>query len=177
MSVFQRILFLAPEVRMGLGNLVAHKLRTLLTMLGMIFGVGAVISMLSIGAGARQEALSFTETLGVHNVIVEAREASGFQELQERRKLSQGLNFRDVRALTDNLPQVQLISARKRFKPAKVFPSVSNDIPIVIGVIPEFPSIAGLRVVAGRFFDAGEQAEGAPVAVLGDSARRTIFGQ
>src|SRR5260370_13812216 len=99
MTTWQRIATLAPEIRMGLANLVAHKLRTMLTMLGMIFGVGAVISMLSIGAGARQEALSFIETLGVNNVIVEAREASGFQELQEHRKLSQGLNFRDVRAL------------------------------------------------------------------------------
>ena len=176
MSVFQRILFLAPEVRMGLGNLVAHKLRTLLTMLGMIFGVGAVISMLSIGAGARQEALSFIETLGVNNVIIEAREASGWEELQDRRKISPGLTFRDVRALSSNLPQVELISARKRFKPGKVFPTASNEMPLVIGVIPEFPRIAGLHVVAGRFFDASEEAEGSPVAVLGDAARRAIFG-
>src|SRR5258708_583232 len=176
MSIFQRILFLAPEVRMSLSSLAAHKLRTLLTMLGMIFGVGAVISMLSIGAGARQEALSFIETLGVNNVIVEARESSGWEEVQERRKISPGLTFRDVRALSANLPQVELISARKRFKPGKVFPAATNEMPLVIGVIPEFPKIAGLRVVAGRFFDAGEQAEGSPVAVLGDAARRAIFG-
>src|SRR5258708_36690665 len=84
MSVFQRILFLAPEVRMGLGNLVAHKLRTLLTVLGMIFGVGAGISMLSIGAGARQEALSFIETLGVNNGIIEARRATGWEQARDR---------------------------------------------------------------------------------------------
>jgi len=176
MSIYQRLLTLGPEVLMGFGSLAAHKLRTLLTMLGMIFGVGAVISMLSIGAGARQEALSFIETLGVNNVIVEAREASGWDELQDRRKTSPGLTFRDVRALRDNLPQVELISARKRFKPGKVYPMVTNDMPLVIGVIPDFPKIAGLRLVAGRFFDAAEEAEGTAVAVLGDGARRAIFG-
>jgi putative ABC transport system permease protein len=175
-SSYQRLLMLAPEVRMSLGSLAAHKLRTLLTMLGMIFGVGAVISMLSIGAGARQEALSFIETLGVNNVIVEAREAGGWEELQQTRKTSAGLTFRDVRALEGNLPQVELVSPRKRYKPARVFPTVTKDIPIVMGVLPEFPRIAGLRIIAGRFFDAGEQAEGAAVAVLGDGARRALLG-
>ncbi len=175
-SPYQRFLMLAPEMKMSLGSLIAHKLRTLLTMLGMIFGVGAVISMLSIGAGARQEALSFIETLGVNNVIVEAREAANWQEMQERRKISPGLTFRDVRALSGNLPQVELISARKRYKPVKLFPSAANDVPIVMGVSPDFPRIGGLRIVAGRFFDASEEAEGAPVAVLGDGARRAILG-
>src|SRR5580658_5091536 len=175
-SSYQRLLMLAPEVRMSLGNLASHKLRTLLTMLGMIFGVGAVISMLSIGAGARQEALSFIETLGVNNVIVEAREAGGWEELQQTRKTSAGLTFRDVRALAGNLPQVELVSPRKRYKPARVFPSAMKDMPIVMGVLPEFPRIAGLRVIAGRFFDANEQAEGAAVAVLGDGARRALLG-
>src|ERR1017187_6690585 len=163
-SFYQRILMLAPEVRMSLGSLAAHKLRTLLTMLGMIFGVGAVISMLSIGAGARQEALSFIETLGVNNVIVEAHEAGGWPELQDRRTVSAGLTFRDVRALAGNLPQVELVSPRKRYKPAKVFPSVTKDLPTIMGVLPEFPRIGGLRIIAGRFFDANDQAEAAAVS-------------
>ena len=50
-----------PDFRLGLQNLVAHKLRTLLTMLGMIFGVAAVVSMLSIGAGAQQKVMAFIE--------------------------------------------------------------------------------------------------------------------
>ena len=64
-----------PELRLGLENLRAHKLRSLLTMLGMIFGVAAVVAMLSIGAGAQQEVMAFIEQLGVRNLIVEAREA------------------------------------------------------------------------------------------------------
>src|SRR5512143_3133429 len=86
-----------PDLRLGLENLRTHALRTLLTMLGMIFGVAAVVAMLSIGAGAQQEVIAFIEQLGVRNVIVEAKEAGDEQTLQRIRKLSGGLSFRDLR--------------------------------------------------------------------------------
>ena len=59
-----------PDLRMGVENLRAHKLRSLLTMMGMIFGVAAVVAMLSIGAGAQQEVMAFIEQLGFRNLIV-----------------------------------------------------------------------------------------------------------
>jgi len=65
-----------PDLRMGLENLLAHRLRSLLTMLGMIFGVAAVVTMLSIGAGARQKVMALIEQMGVHNLIVEAKETT-----------------------------------------------------------------------------------------------------
>ena len=68
-----------PELKMGLASLFAHKLRSLLTMLGMIFGVGAVVAMLSITAGAQKEMMSFIDQLGVNNIIVEAHEVAGPQ--------------------------------------------------------------------------------------------------
>jgi len=175
-ELWHRLVFFAPEVRMGLASLAAHKLRSLLTMLGMIFGVGAVISMMSIGAGARQEALSFIETLGVSNIIVEARESPNWPELQKVRRVSQGLTFKDLRTLKENLPQVDLVSARKRFRPSKIFPAVAKDLPKIMGVSPEFAEIQHLQVTAGRFFDADEAAAGAAVAVLGDTAKRALFG-
>ena len=66
----RRHLDLGPELKQGFDNLKAHKLRSALTMLGMIFGVAAVIAMLSIGAGAQQEVMAFIEQLGVRNLIV-----------------------------------------------------------------------------------------------------------
>src|ERR1700745_3313216 len=92
-----------PELRLGLENLRAHKMRSALTMLGMIFGVAAVVAMLSIGAGAQQEVMAFIEQLGVRNLIVEAREAADNQALQKVRKLSAGLSFQDVRIIQANL--------------------------------------------------------------------------
>ena len=70
------------DCRRGLETLMVHKLRSLLTMLGMIFGVAAVVSMMSIGAGAQQQVLKFIEQLGVRNLIVEAREATDWQAFQ-----------------------------------------------------------------------------------------------
>ncbi len=68
-----------PDLQLGLQNLLLHRLRSLLTMLGMIFGVAAVVSMLSIGAGARQRVMAFIEQMGVHNLIVEAKETMDWQ--------------------------------------------------------------------------------------------------
>src|SRR6185369_10630646 len=95
-----------PELYMGLSSLMVHKLRSLLTMLGMIFGVGAVVAMLSITAGAQKEMLRFIEMLGVNNIIVEAREAQDRDELQAVRQISPGLSFRDYRAVQENVQGV-----------------------------------------------------------------------
>ena len=67
-----------------------HKLRSLLTMLGMIFGVAAVIAMLSIGAGARAQVMALIEQMGVRNVIVEAHEANAWEDMQKVRKVVAG---------------------------------------------------------------------------------------
>src|SRR4029450_12235244 len=106
-----------PELRLGLDNLRAHKLRSLLTMLGMIFGVAAGAGVLSIGAGAQQEVMAFIEQLGVRNVIVEAREAPDSQTLQKIRKLSAGLNFKDYRVIHANVGGISAYTARKRCTP------------------------------------------------------------
>ena len=165
-----------PDLRLGLENLRAHTLRSLLTMLGMIFGVAAVVAMLSIGAGAQQEVMAFIEQLGVRNLIVEAREAPDQQALQKVRKLSSGLSFRDFRMIEANLEGITASSARKRFTPSKLLPRPQGDPPMVYGVSPGYIPIANLKTVSGRFFDAAETAGAAPVAVLGEAAAASLFG-
>jgi putative ABC transport system permease protein len=166
-----------PELRLGLENLRAHKMRSALTMLGMIFGVAAVVAMLSIGAGAQQEVMAFIEQLGVRNLIVEAREAPDNQTLQKVRKLSAGLSFQDVRIIQANLDGIDASSPRKRFTPSKLIPRpVGGDIPMVYGVTPAYQKIANLQVASGRFFDDAETTAAAPVAVVGEAAAATLFG-
>ena len=116
-----------PELTLGLDNLRAHKLRSLLTMLGMIFGVAAVVAMLSIGAGAQQEVMAFIEQLGVRNLIVEAREAASWEQLQKVRKISPGLTFQDYRVIQANLTGITASTPRKRFTPAKLLPKPQAD--------------------------------------------------
>ena len=166
-----------PELRLGLENLRAHKLRSLLTMLGMIFGVAAVVAMLSIGAGAQQEVMAFIEQLGVRNLIVEAREAPDNQALQKVRKLSAGLSFQDLRVIQSNIENISAASARKRFTPSKLMPKpLAGDSPVVYGVSPAYATIGNLAVASGRFFDEAETTSAAPVAVLGEAAAAALFG-
>jgi putative ABC transport system permease protein len=165
-----------PDFRMGLENLRAHKLRSLLTMLGMIFGVAAVVAMLSIGAGAQQEVMAFIEQLGVRNLIVEAREAPDSQALQKIRKISPGLNFKDFRVIQANVEGIAAATARKRFTPSKLLPKPQADSPMVYGVSPAYVDIANLALVTGRFFDELESSGAAPVTVLGEAAAASLFG-
>jgi putative ABC transport system permease protein len=167
---------LLPNLRLGVDNLLLHKLRSLLTMLGMIFGVAAVVSMLSIGAGAQQQVMAFIENLGVRNLIVEAREAADFQALQKVRKISPGLTFQDLRVIQANIDGITAATARKKFTPTKVIPKPAGDLPLVYGVSTSYQRISGLAVVAGRFFTEDDERAAAPVAVLGEGVRATLFG-
>ncbi len=149
-----------PDLAFGFENLASHKLRSLLTMLGMIFGVAAVVAMLSIGAGAQQKVMAFIEQMGVRNVIVEAKEAHNWQELQKVRKDSPGLTLIDY----------------QRFAPVKFLPKPQQDSPVVYGVEPSYLEIGHLRVTEGRFFDEADNAAAAPVCVLGAAAKDSLFG-
>ena len=120
-----RVQQIVPDLLLGWQNLMLHKLRSLLTMLGMIFGVGAVVAMLSITAGAQRAAMSYIDLLGVNNIIIEAKEAADRNELQARRAISPGLTFRDYRAISETVQGIEAITPRKRFKPLKVLPKTA----------------------------------------------------
>jgi putative ABC transport system permease protein len=166
-----------PDLRLALQNLGARKLRSFLTMLGMIFGVAAVVSMLSIGAGAQQQVLAFIEQLGVRNLIVEAKSISESQELLAIRKISPGLSFKDLRMIRANIGDLSLSTPRKHFTPNSVLPKPKQDMPQIYGVGPEYLKIAGLKVVSGRYFYPEEDDSRASVCVLGEGARANLFPQ
>jgi len=167
---------LLPDLGRSMENLLLHKLRTLLTMLGMIFGVAAVLSMLSIGAGAQAQVMAFIEGLGVRNLIVEARETTDFQAFRKIRQQSPGLTFQDLRAIQASVPGIDLVTPRKRFTPNQVMPKPSGEMPVVYGVEPAYTGMAGLRMTAGRFFTDEESSHAAALCVLGEAARQGLFG-
>ena len=165
-----------PEIKMGLASLLVHKLRSLLTMLGMIFGVGAVVAMLSITEGAQKEMMSYIDLLGVNNIIIEAKEAVDRNEIQARRAISPGMSFRDFRSIAENVPGIEYLTPRKRFKPQKVLPKTAAEAPILIGVLPNYLAINSLRMVEGRFFNDADNDNSAPVCVLGEAAKVNLLG-
>ena len=164
------------DVRLAFDNLRAQKTRTLLTALGIIFGVGSVIGMLSIGAGAREESLRFIEQLGVRNVLIDSRPAISEEELQQRRRSSPGLTERDVRILEANIDSLETLSPRRTLHPARVLPKPSADTPELLGVRPSYGVIHNLRPVEGAFFTPAQDAASAAVCVLGQSAKVSLLG-
>ena len=165
-----------PEIQMGLTSLLVHKLRTMLTMLGMIFGVGSVVAMLAITEGAQKDIIANIDLLGVNNILIEAKEAVDRNELQTRRQISPGLTFRDFRAIQENVPGMAALTPRKRFKPLKVLPKTAQEAPMLIGVEPSYLEIQSLKMVEGRWFTDQENRDSAPVAVLGESAKVNLLG-
>jgi putative ABC transport system permease protein len=165
-----------PDLQLGFQNLLLHRLRTALTMMGMIFGVAAVVSMLSIGAGARQRVMAFIEQMGVHNLIVEAKESLDFRATSKIRQLSPGLTFQDYRVIRDDVGEIVAGTPRKRMMASKTIPRSQQDPPSVYGVDPVYQKIAGLHVLEGRFFSDQEESQGASVCVLGAAARTSLFG-
>jgi putative ABC transport system permease protein len=166
---------LGDAFRSAFENLATHKLRSVLTMLGMIFGVGAVIAMLSIGEGAEREALAMIERLGVRNILVRDVEMRD-EELQEVRETSLGVSPRDATAIADAVPGVELTCARVTVEPFSVLADGRTARATVHGVGGAFAGLTHLRIAEGRFFDARDEAEHAQVCVIGQTIRRDLFG-
>lgn len=171
-----RAMQLGGDFRAAFANLYAQKMRTLLTALGIVFGVGSVIGMLSIGAGAREESLQFIENLGVRNILVESRPATSAEELQQRRRVSPGLTERDIRVLEANLEGMEVLSPRRSLHPARVLPKPAGAIPDMHGVRPAYAAIHNLGIHEGRFFTDGENEGSAAVCVLGQAAKQAMLG-
>jgi len=147
----------------ALGSLAEHKLRTTLTMLGMMFGVGAVVAMLSIGAGAEREALALIERLGTRNVVVRAKIYKP-EELAEIRKKSLGLSMRDVEALQEAVPGVSYAAPRIEIEPYKI---------LAAGTKTEAKVFA---LSEGRMLDRSDEIHHTQVCVIGAGVRRDLFG-
>lgn len=171
-----RTRFVLTDFAEAFVNLRAQKTRTLLTALGIVFGVGSVIGMLSIGAGAREESLRFIERLGVRNVLVDSIPASSREELQQRRRTSPGLSERDVRILAANVEGLETLSPRRTLHPARVLPKPSGTTPALLGVRPSFAVIHNLSSLEGRLFDASDDDASRAVCVLGPAAKINLLG-
>ncbi|HYU25529.1 MAG TPA: ABC transporter permease, partial [Thermoanaerobaculia bacterium] len=162
-------------VHTALGNLAARKLRTALTMLGMVFGVGAVIAMLSIGAGGEQKALESIGRLGLQNVLVKAKEVKP-EDRQELRKKSLGVSLRDGEAIAEAVPNVERVLPRVEVKAYKILATGGKAKGKVLGLSADYAAVADVPIAEGRFFDKRDQAEHAQVAVVGPTIRRDLFG-
>jgi putative ABC transport system permease protein len=160
--------------RSALGGVSSHKLRSGLTMLGIMFGVGAVISMLSIGAGAAVQAQALIDQLGMRNVLVRARQLRN-DEMREARKKSLGVSMRDADGIKEAVPGVELVGPRLKIEPWRVQAGDRKSDATVYGVSHQHPNLVVLPLAEGRFFDALDERDHAQVCVIGGALRRDLF--
>jgi putative ABC transport system permease protein len=164
------------EITLAFSNLYTHKLRTFLTMLGMIFGVGAVIAMLSIGAGAEKESLRIIDTMGLRNIIVRDRDFKD-EDLKKIRENSIGLSTRDVQAINAVTPDLEKYSARKRVKTFQIFSyKGKSDDSNVIGVTPSYFRLARYELGDGSFISEPDEKDFAQVCIIGSRVKQKLFG-
>ena len=167
---------ISAETMLGaLTNLGRHKLRSFLTMLGMIFGVGAVIAMLSIGAGAESQSLAIIDSFGMRNIIIQAKEFKT-EELRQIRTESLGASLRDVEALEEILKPKPLISASRVVKTYQIISEKARSDSRVLGVSSTYPKIQNLKILQGSFFLPSDEKANAQVCVLGIVAKQKLFG-
>ena len=166
---------LGDAFAISIENLSTHKLRSVLTMLGMIFGVGAVIAMLSIGEGAERQAMEMIERLGVRNILVRDIDMRD-EELQEVRETSPGVSPRDAVAIADAIPGVERTCARVEIEPYTVLSGGRTVKATAHGVDAAFAGLTNLEVSIGRFFDGLDVSRHAQVCVIGEGVRRELFG-
>ena len=165
--------FTAPT-KTGFRELWSHKLRSLLTMLGVIFGVAAVIAMVSIGEGARQETLQQIEQLGIDVLHVRRVALAGEMQTQATKKSPYGLNYGDALALGE------LCDFATRVVPScRIFGEVSAAGKVVdarvFGTSPDYINTSHLGLAEGRFIDETDVDRRAHVCVLGAEVKREGF--
>lgn len=163
------------STRVSLASLLVHKFRTFLTMLGIIFGVAAVIAMLSIGEGARQDALEQIELLGVRNIIVEGSIPSESKGGDETGGRSPGLTMGDVAnlAMFDNVFE-RVIPAQVTEGVKAYYADAECDIRAV-GTRPEYFTAMNLAIKDGVYLRAEDDAEQNQVCIISADIKRNLF--
>jgi putative ABC transport system permease protein len=155
-------------VRLGLRSLLLHKLRSTLSILGVVFGVAAVTAMSSVGEGARREAVAQIGALGVDSVTLRARPTP------EEADSVMGLNLRTAEAVGHVVPGVLAVApVREALLLAESGPRRFDA--VAVGTTPAYEAAARLRLAAGRFLTGLDVADAKRVAVLGAGVARALF--
>jgi putative ABC transport system permease protein len=162
------------NMRVAFYGLIDHKFRSLLTMLGIIFGTASVIMMISIGEGTKKQAMAKYQDLGVSNIIVRDRDLTDTELEQMRIRFSKGLSLEDSRAITEIVPGVKAVAPQAEAALDAVFANRSSR-STVVGVTPEVTEILNFRIDRGVFIDHDHYNRQLKVCVLGANIARELF--
>jgi len=171
--------FLLETIRLGLSNLRLHLLRSILTALGIILGVGAVIIMSSLGEGSKRDALANIERLGARNVIVRSQKPPESQQQQQggnQRGFTSkfGITREDFAVITANFPDAVAIVPLKEFG-GQLLRNERRKVSQCFGTTPELQGVANLTLARGRYLTQSDIDDRAMVCVIGAEVAKELF--
>jgi putative ABC transport system permease protein len=171
---------LLANLYIAINAVIANKVRSLLTALGIIFGVAAVIAMLAIGNGAQQEILDQIKLVGVNNIvikpIIEQKEEKVEEEVgkKDKKKFSPGLTIRDVQSIQKIIPGLTKMSPEIILETNVIRKGYRRSAKLV-GVEPTYFNIYNFEIQEGQMFNAGQRKSGSPVCIIGQSIKARFF--
>jgi putative ABC transport system permease protein len=169
------------DIEIAVESIVSNKLKSMLTALGIIFGVAAVIAMLAIGKGAKQEIMEQMKMVGVNNILVnpiiqEASGSSSDDSEKQTKKFSRGLSMLDVEAIRETLPSVKRISPEISFNSVAMMNGVKYTAKLV-GVSNDYFHLYNLPLVDGTIFNEYQEKNGIQVCIIGANIRAKFFSK
>ncbi len=160
-----------------------NKVRTFLTALGIIFGVAAVITMLSIGNGAEKEILSQLELVGVNNIVVNPILDTGDSDSEDeqdtngesnKNRFSKGLDLIDAKNILKTIPSVKNVSPEIILDTYVINKGKQNAIKL-IGISPEYFATSNINIENGKNFSSFQSTNATPVCIIGKSIEKKLF--
>jgi putative ABC transport system permease protein len=161
-----------PVISAWVGVL-SHKLRSFLTILGIVIGVGAVIALMSIGKGAQADIVSRISTLG-SNLITIRPGFTQFGGVRSAAGSATTLTLEDAEAIAEKIPNISAVAPFNQAS-LQVIAGSENMNARINGVTPEYKDVYNWQTTSGAFFTEYEYERGAKVALLGSSAKETLF--
>jgi putative ABC transport system permease protein len=178
--MFKFILRYFHDIEIAVESIVSNKLKSMLTALGIIFGVAAVIAMLAIGKGAKQEIMEQMKMVGVNNILINPvipdKTSSNAEGEKQQKKFSRGLNLLDVDAIKQTLPSVKRISPEISFNSTAMLNGVKYTAKLV-GVSNDYFHLYNLPLVSGAFFNSFQEKNGIQVCIIGANIRAKFFSK
>ncbi len=178
--MFRFILRYFHDIEIAIESIVSNKLKSMLTALGIIFGVAAVIAMLAIGKGAKQEIMEQMKMVGVNNIIINPvipdKSSATAEGEKQQKKFSRGLNLLDVEAIKQTLPSVKRISPEISFNSTAMLNGAKYTAKLV-GVSNDYFYLYNLPLVGGAFFNSFQEENGIQVCIIGANIRSKFFSK
>lgn len=168
--------FFKRTVRLGFKSLWAHKLRSGLTVLGLVFGVSSVIAMLAVGEGASHEAQEQIRQQGSHNIILKSVKPPEESEGSKGQSyvIEYGITDKDLQRIRETIPTVEILVPGRIIR-KKVW-NVGHRVDCeILGTVSWYPEMRNHRVASGRFFTDAEMGEHGNVCVLGAEVVSDLF--